>query len=827
MKVTTLLSTGLGLLLMLAGVIPPLTAAETPPPPPAFPTGLLALDEFKYASAAEAQAAWAAQDGTAPVKPWIADGHAGLELFCNYAGTNIPRAFWDLELKVDLALSGAICFDIYPEQLNSIGSCNIYFKSGDGWYRGSFYLPAEKCWTRIRLLRSEFGSEDSPAGWSKIERIRIGFWANGRQDARVFLANLAAEDGRGAQVLLLRRSERPREQKDPGREWREKAILEHVRLFEQGGIAAPLFDTAELTPQVLGQIKVAVLIGTAELDDAAAKLLTEFVQKGGKLIASGNLPPELAAAMDIKAGAYRGVKTMGEIEALRFGQTTLPGVPSIIQQSCWGVNEAQPLNEQAEVLAWWQGRDGADLRLPAVIVSPAGAYVSAMLRGSERGAKSALLRALVLRLCPDLAPAVYARRLALAGEFLAAGDWAAAVALVQNLPEANEKSRPLLAQAQARYEQAGKSAAAKDFAGALAALDQADDSLLEAYASAQQSRPGEVRAIWCHNHNGIPGWSWEEAAEALATAGLNNLFVNMVWGMSAGYPSQVLARHQDYGDAQRDYLQDCIAACHKRGIKVHVWMVNWQAGHHAPPEVVEKFQAEGRTQITRDGEATKWLCPSHPANQQLQLDAMLEAARMPGVDGIQFDYIRYHGPEVCFCPTCRKAFETRLGRAVAKWPQDVDMDGPLYQEWVQFRCDNITRLVKAVHDEVKRVAPQVKISADVFNSHPECRVTVGQDWRVWVEQGYLDFVCPMNYTGNDRRFEAWTSSQLQFAGKKMPLYPGIGSFEHESPANTIRQIRLARELQTPGWTIFDFSAATVQNILPYLPKGITVRPVPE
>ena len=46
------------------------------------------------------------------------------------------------------------------------------------------------------------------------------------------------------------------------------------------------------------------------------------------------------------------------------------------------------------------------------------------------------------------------------------------------------------------------------------------------------------------------------------------------------------------------------------------------------------------------------------------------------------------------------------------------------------------------------------ISAAVFKNFPRCRDEVGQDWRLWIDRGYLDFVCPMDYTGSDAEFES-------------------------------------------------------------------------
>ena len=58
----------------------------------------------------------------------------------------------------------------------------------------------------------------------------------------------------------------------------------------------------------------------------------------------------------------------------------------------------------------------------------------------------------------------------------------------------------------------------------------------------------------------------------------------------------------------------------------------------------------------------------------------------------------------------------------------------------------------AVSREAKKIRPGLKISAAVFGSYPGCRESVAQDWPAWVKAGYLDFVCPMDYTTSDEEF---------------------------------------------------------------------------
>ena len=68
-------------------------------------------------------------------------------------------------------------------------------------------------------------------------------------------------------------------------------------------------------------------------------------------------------------------------------------------------------------------------------------------------------------------------------------------------------------------------------------------------------------------------------------------------------------------------------------------------------------------------------------------------------------------------------------------------------------------MVKAVSEQVRRVKPKIKISAAVFRNWAVDRDGVGQDWKLWCERGYLDFVCPMDYTESDGQFDVWVRAK--------------------------------------------------------------------
>ncbi len=134
-------------------------------------------------------------------------------------------------------------------------------------------------------------------------------------------------------------------------------------------------------------------------------------------------------------------------------------------------------------------------------------------------------------------------------------------------------------------------------------------------------------------------------------------------------------------------------------------------------------------------------------------------------------------------------------------------------------------MVKAVSERARALKPKIKISAAVFRNWTTDRDGVGQDWKLWCDKGYLDFVCPMDYTPSTSRFENMVAQQVQWAGRT-PCYPGLGvsaSSSRFGPDRAIEQINITRRFQTHGFVIFNYGVKESTELLPMLGMGITSR----
>ena len=327
--------------------------------------------------------------------------------------------------------------------------------------------------------------------------------------------------------------------------------------------------------------------------------------------------------------------------------------------------------------------------------------------------------------------------------------------------------RDLMQQARAAYK-------GKTYNTAITTARTSREAFSKAYFLSHTSIEKEGRAVWNHSGLGAYPGDWNRSAKELAAAGINMIFPNVAWAGVAHYPSKILPQSKTFSQ-YGDQLAQCVTAAYKHGLEVHAWKITWNL-EGAPKEFITKMREAGRTQVSATGKPLNWLCPSHPENVSLELESMLEIVANYDVDGIHLDYIRYPGSHACYCEECRKRFTLTTRQKIEEWPAAVlPQTGTYSDQYVEWRTQQITRLVRLLHKRVREVDPDLKISAAVFGGYPACVTSIGQDWIAWANAGYIDFVCPMNYTENTDYFTELLVNQLALMPKDVAIYPGIGA----------------------------------------------------
>jgi uncharacterized lipoprotein YddW (UPF0748 family) len=785
------------------------------------------IDDCRYASDTDARAVWRPMDRSVPVSVSVsalADRKA-LRLHCNFFGTKTERASWDRAAALDLAACRGLEFQLRCDDASPVSYFSLYLQSGEGWYHATFYPESSNDWNTVTLDKSAFGTEGKPAGWGKIRTIRVSAWRGEDRDTEFFIRDLRLSGllGRDAHVALIRADSVVQTQPAEARNVAQFTETT-AQMLQRAGVGCAIISDADLSADRLRSAKVVVLPYNPRLPIGAVPILKRYAEGGGRLLAFYHVPEPLRRTFGVQGGQHVAAPRPGYFAMIRPRADLLAGAPAQVAQRSWNIQAVRPVAGVSQVLAEWLDDKGGATGQPALVGSREALVMTHVLLQDDSEKKSRLLLAMVGYLAPELWKQAARESLDRVGAIGKAKDFAEATALLETLTTNNVRAHEALVSARTLRDNArelfdrGQFPAAMDQAGAT------KQRLTEAWCLAQTARPGEFRAFWCHSAFGVEDFSWDEAVRRLADNGFTAILPNMLWGGAAFYESKVLPISPEVAK-RGDQIALCLAAAHKYGLQVHVWKVNWNLGHAAPAAFVETLRHAGRLQANVRGQEEPWLCPSNPENQKLEIESMLEVARNYDVDGLHFDYIRYPDSDHCFCAGCRERFQRVAKTSLPNWPRDVLAEGPLRQQWLDWRRTNITLVVRAVSEQAHAFKPNLKISAAVFTNWATDRDGVGQDWKLWCDRGWVDFVCPMDYTSSPGQFESMVGRQLGWAGRT-PCYPGIGESASSSRLGVdgvIEQINVTRRHNTGGFVIFNYGVNEAAELVPMLGLGITAR----
>lgn len=490
-------------------------------------------------------------------------------------------------------------------------------------------------------------------------------------------------------------------------------------------IPSDLATPAEMQAK-LASARLALLIGFTDPSAAELAQIRAFRERGGKLVVFYSASPQLAEMMGVKVLGYKAATVPGQWSRMDFSGGFPEGLPKTILQTSSVLQRAAPIPGRARVMAVWSDRCGRSTGEAAWISSAAGFWMTHVLLadGDER-LKAQLLAALVGSVEPRL--------------------W--------NWKSYSAKAR-------------------------------ADAAALGAYARRQIPRAGEIHAVWDHSGMGLRPGNWNETMRLLQEARVTDLFVNVAGAGFAHYPSSVLPRSKTF-EQEGDQLAACLAAAKTRGIRVHAWMLCFNATR-AAPGCLQEFARRGWRLKTADGQLSEYLDPANPAVRAYLLKAIDElAARYPSLAGIHLDFVRWYERSVR--------------------PKNA--------------ADVISNFVGEARRHVKR--PRWLTTA-VLGKYPMCVMSVGQDWDSWLAAGLVDYVVPMDYAEDPARFESFLRQHAAVRPHAKKTIVGIGVTANESrltARQVIDQINLVRRYGFPGVSLFDLDITLEKDVLPYLKLG--------
>lgn len=302
-------------------------------------------------------------------------------------------------------------------------------------------------------------------------------------------------------------------------------------------------------------------------------------------------------------------------------------------------------------------------------------------------------------------------------------------------------------------------------------------------------------------------WAWTDVDRKASSADLTQKYKNL---RAHGLNGVFIGGGLD--DREFEIIREA-------GLEVHAWMWTtnrgdqWIRDHHPDWYMVSR---SGKSCFDKPPyvDYYRWVSPVIPGVQRFLEDEVTKLASHPAVNGVHLDYVRY--PDVilprglwkqygldqteelpdydfCYSEHTRAAFKKASGRD----PLEIK-DAAHDQEWLHFRYDSVTSLVK----KLARVAHGrgKQINAAVFPTPSRARMICRQDWDKWP----LDAACPMIY-------HSFYNEGIGFIGDCMleniqaatfPIYAGLYMPAFASPEEFGKGIQAALKHGAAGLSLF-------------------------
>jgi uncharacterized lipoprotein YddW (UPF0748 family) len=358
----------------------------------------------------------------------------------------------------------------------------------------------------------------------------------------------------------------------------------------------------------------------------------------------------------------------------------------------------------------------------------------------------------------------------------------------------------------------------------------------------------ETRALWVVRHTLSSPDAVKELVRRAKGNGFTDLVVQVRGRGDAYYTSRLEPRAEDLEQQPGNFdpLALTIDEAHRVGLKVHAWIniylvANIEALpksrehlvykhpswigvprglaadlYHIDPQLPDYLnRVVDYVRANRAELEGLFVSPANPEVKENIYRIWMDVAEKYEVDGLHFDYVRYPSPQFDYSRTSLDRFRVELEKSLN--PAQLEFsaiqagsDPLIYatnfpDRFAQFQRDQVTDLVARIYNGVKKVKPYAIVSAAVFANDRDAAKSRFQDWKLWLERGWLDVICPMAYTTDTETFRRqMNKAMISSSGKQ--VWGGIGAFK-QTAESSLEKIQVTRELGANGFILFSYDSS--------------------
>ena len=183
------------------------------------------------------------------------------------------------------------------------------------------------------------------------------------------------------------------------------------------------------------------------------------------------------------------------------------------------------------------------------------------------------------------------------------------------------------------------------------------------------------------------------------------------------------------------------------------------------------------------------------------------------LDGVHLDYVRYPKRDVGYSPVMRAGFQRLTGFdpiQVNYYPEAIKSQvgseeyARIRGEWLRFKADQVTALVRRVRTVTRNRQPNLILSVAVKPDPTEAFHRHGQDWIRWVEEDLVDVVAPMMYSTSNRTIQK-QGALLSTLVPRHRVWPGIAVY-NQSLDSAAAKIQTLKDMGFDGISIFSYNS---------------------
>ena len=304
------------------------------------------------------------------------------------------------------------------------------------------------------------------------------------------------------------------------------------------------------------------------------------------------------------------------------------------------------------------------------------------------------------------------------------------------------------------------------------------------------------------------------------------LFVQVYRANKAWFSSKA-ADSEPYETCLKNLSEDPFALLIKEaqasGIEVHAWLnlLSLAANDDAPllkkygPQVLTRNLKRKKTLRDYKIDDQYFLEPGDPRVCEALSAIVEEIVRgYPGLDGVQFDYIRYPDKNPAYGYT--KVNVRRFKKATGL--QAIEEESPAWKNWKRAQ---VTGLLRLLVKKARAIRPDIQVSATGLVPYSRAYLEAFQDWRSWLKSGLVDFVTLMCYSTDTPSFERYIADAKNKMGDLKKVNIAIGAYKLlDSPETFQRQFEICEKSEARACAVLHYGSL-LEN--PILSKPLTRR----